>query len=376
MSGTSLDGVDAVLADCTRAPPKSLGHAYRAFPNDLRFALTALCTTGPDEIERCGLAARDLVHLYATVVDDVLQTAGVAASAIRAIGAHGQTVRHMPQLGFSLQLNAPALLAELSGIDVVADFRSRDIAAAGHGAPLASLFHIAAFSGPVSRAVVNVGGISNLTGLPQAGNDGDVIGFDIGPGNLLLDYWAQKHFAMPFDRGGAIAASARADQALLDALLAEPFFSAMPPKSSGRELFSPAWLERALQNRNLEPRAVLATLTRLTAIAIGRAVANWFPQATELVICGGGARNATLLRMLEVECAPRAVIASSALGVEPDQVEALAFAWLAHAFVSGQPGNVPSVTGAHGGRILGALYPAQAFGKEAGNKKGARRRLS
>ncbi|MEO8186492.1 MAG: anhydro-N-acetylmuramic acid kinase [Burkholderiaceae bacterium] len=363
MSGTSLDGVDAVLADCTHAPPKSLVHAYRAFPDELRASLTALCTTGLDEVERCGVAAGDLVRLYAAVVDDVLQMAGVARSAVRAIGAHGQTVRHRPQLGFSVQLNAPALLAELSGIDVVADFRSRDIAAGGHGAPLASLFHIAAFSGPQPRAVVNVGGICNLTGLPKAGKDGDVVGFDIGPGNLLLDHWTQKHFAMPFDRDGSIATSARADQSLLEALLAEPFFAQPPPKSSGRELFSPMWLERALQNRDLEPATVLATLTRLSAVAIGRAINSWFPQANDVVVCGGGARNATLLRMMESECAPRPVVASSAVGVEPDQVEALAFAWLANVHVNGQTGNVPSVTGARGGRILGALYPAQAPGK-------------
>ena len=379
MSGTSLDGVDAVLADCGGTFPKSLAHSYRAFPAELRDSLTSLCASGPDEIERCGIAARDLAHLYASVVNDVLQSARLTHSALRAIGAHGQTIRHRPNLGFSVQLNAPALLAELSGIDVVADFRSRDLAAGGHGAPLASLFHIAAFSGPLPRAVVNVGGISNLTGLPKAGDDGVVIGFDIGPGNLLLDYWVQKHFAVPFDHDGALAASAGTDQGLLDALLAESFFAAPPPKSSGRELFSPAWLERTLQNRTLEPATVLATLTRLSAVAIARAVKNWFPQANDVVICGGGARNATLLRMLESECAPRAVIASSALGVEPDQVEALAFAWLAHAHVSGQPGNVPSVTGARGGRILGALYPAQVFSKldaERSNKKGARGRLS
>lgn len=358
MSGTSLDGVDAVLADCTRAPPKSLAHAYRAFPEELRASLTALCTTGPDEIERSGVAARDLVRLYAAVVDDVLQAAGVAHSAVRAIGAHGQTVRHRPQLGFSVQLNAPALLAELSGIDVVADFRSHDIAAGGHGAPLASLFHIAAFSGPRPRAVINVGGISNLTGIPKAGEAGDVIGFDIGPGNLLLDHWTQQRFGAPFDRDGAIAAAGRADQDLLDALLSEPFFDAPPPKSSGRELFSPAWLERVMRHRKLDTTTVLATLTRLTTIAIGRAVNKWYPHANDVVVCGGGARNATLMRMLEEECAPRAVMASSALGVEPDQVEALAFAWLANAHVSGEPGNVPSVTGARGGRILGALYPA------------------
>jgi anhydro-N-acetylmuramic acid kinase len=359
MSGTSLDGVDAVLANCLASPPKSLAHAYRAFPEDLREALTALCTSGPDEIERGGVAARELAQLYAAVVDDVLKMADVSHATVRAIGAHGQTVRHRPQLGFSVQLNAPALLAELTQIDVVADFRSRDMAAGGHGAPLASIFHIAAFSGPQPRAVVNIGGISNLTGLPQVGGDGHVIGFDTGPGNLLLDYWVQKHFGSPFDRNGALAASAVADLPLLDSLLAEPFFQASPPKSSGRELFSPAWLERVMRGRKLEPATVLATLTQLTASAIGRAANTWFPQAADVVVCGGGARNATLLRMLEAECAPRPVFPSSALGVEPDQVEALAFAWLARTHVNNQPGNVSSVTGARGPRILGALYPGR-----------------
>ena len=359
MSGTSLDGVDAVLADCARTPPRSLTHSYRPFPDALRKSLTSLCVPGSDEIERSGIAARELVHVYADAIDDVLQNAGVARSAVRAVGAHGQTVRHRPQLGFSVQLNAPALLAELSGIDVVADFRSRDIAAGGQGAPLASLFHIAAFSGPSARAVVNIGGISNLTGLPKAGQADPVVGFDTGPGNLLLDHWAQKHFGLPFDRDGAIAASARADRALLDALLAEPFFAEAPPKSSGRELFSPTWLEQALHHREIDPASVLATLTQLSASAIARGIATWFPQANDVVICGGGSRNPTLLKMLAAECAPRAVMASAALGVEPDQVEALAFAWLAYTHVSSKSGNVPSVTGAQGTRILGALYPAQ-----------------
>ena len=359
MSGTSLDGVDAVLADCARAPPRSLTHAYRPFPDALRKSLASLCSPGPNEIELCGIVACELAHTYAGAIDDLLQTAGVARSAVRAVGAHGQTVRHRPQLGFSVQLNAPALLAELSGIDVVADFRSRDVAAGGQGAPLASLFHIAAFSGPLARAVVNIGGISNLTGLPQAGQADPVVGFDMGPGNLLLDHWAQKHFRLPFDRGGAIAASAQVDHGLLNALLAEPFFAEPPPKSSGRELFSPIWLEQALQHREIDPASVLATLTQLSAIAIGHGINTWFPQANDVVICGGGSRNPTLLKMLAAECAPRAVMASAALGVQPDQVEALAFAWLAHAHVSGESGNVPSVTGARGARILGALYPAQ-----------------
>lgn len=360
MSGTSLDGVDAVLADCSAAPPKTLAHTYRAFRDDLRVELAALCASGPDEIERSGVAARELARAYADSVDSLLQMAGVQRSSVRAIGAHGQTVRHRPQLGYSVQLNAPAWLAELTGIDVVADFRSRDIAAGGHGAPLASMFHVAAFGGAHPRAVINIGGISNLTGLPgQDAIDGRVIGFDCGPGNLLLDYWVRTHFATPFDRDGAIAAAAEPDRPLLDTLLAEPFFLQSPPKSTGRELFSPEWLERAVSRRKLKADVVLATLTRLTAVVIARAIDHWFPQAADVVVCGGGTRNATLQRMLAAECAPRPVIVSSALGVEPDQVEALAFAWLAHAHISRQGGNVPSVTGAKGSRILGALYPAR-----------------
>ena len=359
MSGTSLDGVDAVLADCSLSPPTSKAHAYRPFTSELRATLIALCSSGQDEIERGGVAAHQLARVYAAAVDDVLRLAGVARSSVRAIGAHGQTVRHRPELGFSAQLNAPALLAELCEINVVADFRSRDIAAGGQGAPLASLFHIEAFSAAEPRAVVNIGGISNLTGLPKTGDCSSVIGFDIGPGNLLLDHWVRAHFEMPFDRDGAIAASASADQQLIDALLAEPFFDAPPPKSSGRELFSPAWLQRGIADRPLTPASVTASLTQLTAIAIGRAIERWFPQAADVVVCGGGASNATLLRMIGSACAPRPVVVSSVLGVKPDQVEALAFAWLAYAHVNGQSGNVPSVTGARGARSLGALYPAR-----------------
>ena len=366
MSGTSLDGVDAVLADCSVTPPVTLAHRYRPFSSELRMALGGLCASGPDEIERSGVAARDLAHIYAACVDDVLQASGVARAAVRAIGAHGQTVRHRPQLGYSVQLNAPAWLAELTAIDVVADFRSRDIAAGGHGAPLASIFHLAAFSAAQPRAVINLGGISNLTGLPAstALPEEQVIGFDCGPGNLLLDFWTQRHFGAPFDRDGAIAASAEPDQRLLEALLTEPFFALPPPKSTGRELFSPQWLERVINRANeqdlqaLRPEIVLATLTRLTAVAIGDAIERWFPQAADVVLCGGGTQNATLRRMLAAQCAPRPVLASSAVGIAPDQVEALAFAWLAYAHVSGLTGNVPSVTGARGGRILGALYPA------------------
>ena len=365
MSGTSLDGVDAVLADCSVCPPKTLAHRYQPFTPVLRTELAALCSSGADEIERAGAAARELAHVYAASVDALLGNAGVLRASVRAIGAHGQTVRHRPHLGYSTQLNAPAWLAELTGIDVVADFRSRDIAAGGHGAPLASLFHVAAFAGARARAVINLGGISNLTGVPGNGAlESEVIGFDCGPANLLLDFWTQQHFGLPFDRDGAIAASAEPDAQLLDVMLAEPFFTAAPPKSTGRELFSPEWLRRALgqsKNPNQQapaPEVVLATLTRLTCVVVASAIDRWFPEAADVILCGGGTRNHTLRRVLAEQCNPRQVISSSALGVEPDHVEALAFAWLAHAHISRRSGNVPSVTGARGGRVLGALYPA------------------
>ncbi|MEP6608247.1 MAG: anhydro-N-acetylmuramic acid kinase [Burkholderiaceae bacterium] len=365
MSGTSLDGVDAVLADCSPRPPTTIDHRYHPFTDGLRAKLAALCASGPDELQRAGAAARELADVYAAAVEDLLRVSGVARSSVRAIGAHGQTVRHRPELGYSLQLNAPAWLAELTGIDVVADFRSGDIAAGGQGAPLASAFHVAAFSGQHARAVINLGGISNLTGMPASDSpDRGIVGFDCGPANLLLDWWTQLHFEMPFDRDGVIASWRAPDRGLLDALLEEPFFSAPPPKSTGRELFSPDWLERAITRvrggnaHALEPEIVLATLTRLTSVVVASAIDRWFPQAVEVVVCGGGAHNRTLQAMLAVDCAPRSVISSSALGVVPDQVEALAFAWLAFAHLNRQPGNVPSVTGARGERVLGALYCA------------------
>jgi anhydro-N-acetylmuramic acid kinase len=289
------------------------------------------------------------------VGSQLLAGAGVSRD-VRAIGAHGQTVRHRPDLGFTLQLIAPAMLAELTGIDVIADFRSRDVAAGGQGAPLVPAFHAAAFSAEAPRAVVNLGGISNLTGLP--GDASPMIGFDCGPGNLLLDAWTRRHFDLPFDRDGRIAASATPDADLLGLLLSEPYFDLEPPKSTGRELFSLAWLERRVEERAVEPRTMLATLTRLTAVVIGRSIARWFPQARDVVVCGGGTRNATLLDMLRAECAPRPVLESTQLGIAAEHVEALAFAWLAHEHLNHRPGNLPSVTGARGPRLLGALYPA------------------
>ncbi len=358
MSGTSLDGVDAVLADLNGSQPRMLAHAHRSLADDLRRELLLLSTSGWDELQRSAIAAQHLVRVYASAVQQLLRDARIEPEQVRAIGVHGQTVRHRPEAGYTIQLNAPAALAELTGIDVVADFRSRDIAAGGQGAPLLPAFHAALFTTHFPRAVVNVGGIANVTGLPAAGGREAVTGFDCGPGNVLMDAWTTEYLGHPFDRDGAWAAGGHSNAALLQALLEEPYFALPPPKSTGRELFNRDWLSTRLAHRTIDARDVQATLTRLTAVTIGLAIAQYIPAAADVLVCGGGAFNATLMRMLGEECAPRAVASTTDLGVAPDQVEAFAFAWLARQHVHGQPASMPTVTGARGARVLGALYPA------------------
>jgi anhydro-N-acetylmuramic acid kinase len=357
MSGTSLDGVDAVLADFAGRQPKLIAHRHAEFAPDLRHELELLMTAGWDDLHRGAVAAEHLARAYAAGCDDLLRHAEIEADQVRAIGVHGQTIRHRPEEGYTLQLNAPAMLAELTGIDVVADFRSRDIAAGGQGAPLVPAFHAAMFRGVQARAVVNIGGISNVTGLPAADSSAPIIGLDCGPGNLLIDGWAQEHLNAPMDRDGHWAAGGHTDAGLLQALLAEPYFALPPPKSTGRELFNLNWVRSRIAGRALDPRDVQATLTRLSATVIAQAIERHFPAAREVLACGGGARNPTLMRMLAEECAPRSVASTETLGVAPEHVEALAFAWLAQRFVEREPGNAPAVTGARGARILGALYP-------------------
>jgi len=358
MSGTSLDGVDAVVADFGAEAPRLVGHVHHQLAEELRQVLLALAQPGWDDLHRGAIAAQHLARAYADTVAEVIRRHDVAQEDVRAIGAHGQTVRHRPADAYTIQLNAPALLAELTQIDVVADFRSRDIAAGGQGAPLVPAFHRMVFSGPEPVAVVNIGGIANLTALPGAGDEHAVTGFDCGPGNLLIDGWAARHLHEPFDRDGQWAAGGTPVPDLLAALLADPFFSDPPPKTTGREQFNDAFVERHLANRALDPRDVAATLTRLTAESIAQGIEQFFPAAAEVLVCGGGAFNPTLLKMLERACSPRPVASTAKRGIAPEHVEALAFAWLAKQHVDRQPGNLPSVTGAQGGRILGALYPA------------------
>ena len=365
MSGTSMDGVDAVLADFAPddgRPLRILAHAHRPFDTDLAAELMALNGAGTNELHRAALAGNGLARHYAAAVDDVLAAAGVRRDAIVAVGAHGQTVRHRPQefdsSGYTVQLNQPALLAELCGIDVVCDFRSRDIAAGGQGAPLAPAFHRVMFGSDCeTRGVLNLGGISNLTVLRP---DGATFGFDCGPGNALMDHWCSVHTGQPFDADGGWAASGRVLDPLLGGLLAEPYLALLPPKSTGRDLFNTAWLEAHLRGAGASgarPEDVQATLAEFTAAACANDLNRHAPDATELLVCGGGAFNRHLLQRLAVRAPGVRILASSERGLPPTQVEGCAFAWLARTFVRREPLALGAITGARGARVLGALYP-------------------
>lgn len=359
-----MDGVDAVLARFTPGESKLevdiLGSTYRAFADELRAQLFALQAPGENELHREAIAANALATLYAEAVADLLQKTGFAKQEVRAIGAHGQTVRHRPECGYTRQIGNAALLAELTGIDVVADFRSRDVSAGGQGAPLVPAFHQAIFGDTQdTRVVANIGGIANISVLHA---DSRVTGFDTGPGNVLLDLWCMRHRGLPYDANGAWAESGHIAADFLRALLAEPYLQAPPPKSTGRDLFHAAWLDKIIAAFAALPAAdVQATLTAFTAITLADAVRQYAPDAGSLLVCGGGAFNAHLMRMLAHELQRRvadiSVQTTAALGVPPDQVEALAFAWLAQRHIAREPGNLPSVTGAAGPRILGALSP-------------------
>ncbi|MDO9611885.1 MAG: anhydro-N-acetylmuramic acid kinase [Serpentinimonas sp.] len=368
MSGTSLDGVDAVLLDCGAHEADRLrvvAEASAPFPSGLRQAFAALNHSGPDELHRAAQSGCELAEIYAQLVAQLLQSSGLKAHQIIAIGAHGQTVRHCPPATgvrhpYSLQINQPALLAERCGIAVVADFRNRDVAAGGQGAPLVPAFHQRIF-GRAEQAVLvlNLGGIANLSALrPHA----DTLGFDTGPGNALLDLWCQRHSGAWFDRDGAWAASGREQPALLAHLLSDPYFAQSGHKSTGREHFSAAWLDQRLQPfQGLAPADVQATLTRLTARSVAQAVQglDWGRAGLQQAwVCGGGSRNACLMQMLAEELPGVSVQPSEVAGWPAHWVEPAAFAWLALQALEGKTGNLPSVTGASGPRVLGAIYPA------------------
>jgi anhydro-N-acetylmuramic acid kinase len=375
MSGTSLDGIDGVVVEfdpgssvssTSPTPLQVTNHAYAAFPADVRRGLLELNASGPDELHRAALAANQLAQLYARVVGMLLVQSGLQRDQIVAIGAHGQTVRHQPQNGYTLQLNNPALLAELTGIDVVADFRSRDVAAGGQGAPLVPAFHREVFGQPDKTvSVLNIGGISNVSVLPAQASDqaGHVIGLDCGPGNALMDYWCHKNTSKTFDSGGQWAASGQVHADLLKALLNAPYFQLPAPKSTGRDEFNPAWLAQELADFSaVSPVDVQTTLTELTAIACARDVLRYSEKYKSnsklLIVCGGGMLNSYLIGRLRHHLPDWRVESSSGHGLPPLQVEAAAFAWLARKTMRRETGNLPKVTGAQGARILGAIYPA------------------
>jgi anhydro-N-acetylmuramic acid kinase len=361
MSGTSLDGVDGVLTRISDAGSlQVLHHTAHSFEHALRSSLMTLNTSGPDELHRAALAANELARSYARVVADLLSACGHHATDITAIGAHGQTVRHQPLqhdgTGYTVQLNNPALLAELTQIDVVAEFRTRDLAAGGQGAPLVPAFHQGQFGrDDAAVGVLNIGGISNIS-LLLPGQE--VRGWDCGPGNALIDHWCQQHTGLAFDRDGAWATSGTVDTPLLERLLQESYLHQSPPKSTGRDLFNPSWLDA--QMRGIGPLAaadVQATLTAFTAQACIRDVQTHAPQISELIVCGGGALNQALMRFLKHGLPDTQVLSSEQRGLPPLQVEAAAFAWLAHQCVARAHASLPSVTGAKGARVLGAIYP-------------------
>jgi anhydro-N-acetylmuramic acid kinase len=364
MSGTSLDGVDGVIADFS-APASALVLASASLPFEANFKeeLLALNTPGENELHRAALAANQLVETYAQVIERLLASAaakGIKRQDIVAVGAHGQTVRHRPQefgVGYTLQLNNPALLAERSGIDVVADFRTADVAAGGQGAPLVPAFHAAIWGDSSrARAVLNIGGISNITLLHT---NYRVEGFDCGPGNALMDFWCQRHTGQPYDNTGAWAASGLISLPLLTQLLGSSYFARLPPKSTGRDLFNPTWLEQQLSCFGaLPPVDVQATLTMLTAQVCAQDLLSYMPAAAELLVCGGGALNTELMRQISLALPGVNVSSTQAHGLPPLQVEATAFAWLAQAFTHNKPGNLVAVTGAKDPRVLGALHKA------------------
>ncbi|WP_165673698.1 anhydro-N-acetylmuramic acid kinase [Metapseudomonas otitidis] len=356
MSGTSLDGLDIALI-VQESRTRLLASHYIPMPADLKEDLLKLCTPGNDELARAALTEQRWVRLAAQGIQKLLQQTGLTPDSIRAIGSHGQTVRHEPALGFTIQIGNCALLAELTGITAVGDFRRRDMAAGGQGAPLVPAFHEALFGNDAHRAVLNVGGFSNLSLLQP---DRPVFGFDCGPGNVLLDAWIARHQGKPYDADGEWAASGKIDAALLQVLMADDFFSTQGPKSTGREHFNLPWLDHKLARMSTQPAAkdVQATLLEFTARTAIDALLVAQAHTDELLVCGGGARNHTLMKRLAELLPSSRVCSTDEAGVPADWMEAMAFGWLAHCCLEGIPANRPSVTGAKGPRILGAIYPA------------------
>ncbi|MCC4609369.1 anhydro-N-acetylmuramic acid kinase [Xanthomonas campestris] len=362
MSGTSADGIDAALvrfADDSHRRCELVAGTTVPWAPPLRDALIALGQGAETvAIDALGELDAQVGLAFADAANRLIAESGVARQHIRAIGSHGQTIRHRPTSApaFTWQIGDASRIAEHTGVTTVADFRRRDVAAGGQGAPLMPAFHLAMLgAGDEDRAVLNLGGIGNLTLIPR---DGTVRGFDTGPANALLDSWCQQHRGTAFDADGLFAASGHVDSVLLQALLADPWFALAPPKSTGREQFHLAWVQEAMGGRALQAADVQATLLELTAATVAEALLRLQPQTRRVLVCGGGVRNPVLMARLAAGL-PGVVVESSARhGLDPDYLEAMGFAWLAAELLAGRPANLPSVTGAAGPRLLGAIYPA------------------
>lgn len=357
MSGTSMDSVDAVLVNFSEQNPTLLATHCSALPTQLKNDLLSLCQNQQEPL----LSQVDtrLAELFSQAVNELLTKSNTSKKDIVAIGSHGQTIFHQPPVaeknGYSLQIGNPQIIAKLTGITTVGDFRNDDMRVGGQGAPLVPAFHRAVFFHPEkNRVVLNIGGIANITILPKTGA---VTGFDTGPGNVLMDHWILTKQNQPFDSEGQWAAKGKTDHALLQQFMKEPYFQLPPPKSTGRELFNATWLQENLLtlDKAIDDKDVQATLCALTAEAISQSILQYASETEEIFVCGGGAYNGTLIKMLQEELAIP-ITSTADLGIEPEWVEATAFAWLAKQKLEDKPGNLPEVTGADKAVILGKIF--------------------
>ncbi|MDH5426307.1 MAG: anhydro-N-acetylmuramic acid kinase [Gammaproteobacteria bacterium] len=361
MSGTSLDAIDASIVEISNNSTVVKNAIDYPIPSDLKQQLlTLISNKGGDNIELLGEADAKLGVLFAQAVIQLLKISPYSAADIVAIGSHGQTIRHRPdsRTPYTLQIGDASRISELTGITTVSDFRRRDIAAGGQGAPLVPAFHRAVFGSEAeNRCIVNIGGMSNISYLSKSSID-MTAGFDTGPGNVLLDSWCLQHTGNSYDKGGNWARSGKLSTALFNEMLNDPYFSQPPPKSTGREYFNLDWINSKLPHGNINNNDIQNCLTELTAKSIMNAIDNYFPKTAQIILCGGGVYNDYLKERLQQLSANKPVVDSSAYGIDPNWVEAAAFAWLAHCTLNGIPANEPAVTGAHSRVMLGAIYPA------------------
>ncbi|GLP95615.1 anhydro-N-acetylmuramic acid kinase [Paraferrimonas sedimenticola] len=361
MSGTSMDSVDAALVCFEQDKPELIAQHSEHIPKRLLNKLHQITTPGHDEINRLGQLDREVGKLFAEAAVNLIDKAGVSRDQVIAVGSHGQTVRHMPELeqGFSLQIGDPNTIAVHCGMDVIADFRRKDVALGGQGAPLVPAFHQNVFAArDYPCIIINIGGIANLTYIPPIGSDDDVIGFDTGPGNTLMDAYCRQNFDRAYDVNGELAASGDSDPQLLQAMLKHPYFAQPYPKSTGRELFNQAWLSQQLSEFiHMREQDLLSTLLDLTCASIADACLQ-LANKGKVLVCGGGALNPELMKRLDERLARFELVSSSDEGIDPQWVEAIAFAWLAKQYKQGKTSNLPAVTGASRAAVLGAFFPA------------------